>query len=121
MREENRVAERYDDMGKVSCPELSALSGNLINISRTGLKVLFPVPVTVDLEAQNEYELRISLAKKIGEPPLVLVCVPQWVREVEHVTEIGFKSMYSPDQNRYMSYVSELESSEKEDSFPEII
>ena len=55
MNEENREAERYDDMGKVNCPELCALSGNLINISKTGLMVHFPVPVSVDIEAQNEY------------------------------------------------------------------
>ena len=121
MKNDNRVAERYDDMGKIVCPELCALSGSLENISRTGLKIHFPVPVTIDLEAQNEYELRITLAKKIGEPPLVLVCVPQWVREVEHNTEIGMKALYSPDQNRYMAYITELESSEKEDIYPEII
>lgn len=118
---ENRNSERYDDMGKVFCEELSALPGNLENISKSGLKVHFPVPVTIDLDAQNEYELRITLAKKIGDAPLVLVCVPQWVREVQHETEIGFKSLYSPDQNRYMTYISELANSEKQDNFPEII
>ncbi|MCQ2573268.1 MAG: PilZ domain-containing protein [Treponema sp.] len=121
MRDENRVAERFDDMGKIVCPELCALSGSLQNISRTGLKIYFPVPVSVDLEAQNEYEIRITLAKKIGEPPLVLVCVPQWVREVEHATEIGLKALYSPDQSRYMNYISELETEKKDDFFPEII
>jgi len=121
MSEENRVAERYDDMGKISCPELCALSGNLINISKTGLKIRFPVPVSVDIEAQNEYELKITLAKKIGEPPLVLVCVPQWVSEVQHETEIGFKALYSPDQNRFQKYVTELADSEKDDIFPEIV
>lgn len=118
---ENRVAERFDDMGKIMCPELCAIPGTLDNISRTGLKVHFPVPVTIDLEAQNEYELKVALAKKIDEDPLVLVCVPQWVREVEHETEVGFKALVSPDQNRYMSYVAELEASEKDDFFPEII
>lgn len=121
MTEENRVAERFDDMGKVNCPDLCALAGNLINISKTGLKVRFPVPVSVDLEAQNEYEMKITLAKKIGEAPLSLVCVPQWVSEVQHETEIGFKALYSPDQNRYMNYVTELADSEKDDIFPEIV
>lgn len=121
MKNENRVAERYDDMGKIVCPELCPLSGNLENISRTGLKVHFPVPVTVNLEEQNEYELRITLAKKIGEEPLVLMCVPQWVREVQHETEMGLKALYSPDQNRYMDYITELEASENDDLFPEII
>ncbi|MCQ2598073.1 MAG: PilZ domain-containing protein [Treponema sp.] len=118
---ENRVAERYDDMGKIDCQELCALPGSLINISKTGLKVHFPVPVTIDIEAQNEYQLKISLAKKIGEAPLVLVCVPQWVREVEHETEVGFKAMFSPDQNRYKAYIAELEEADKEDIYPEII
>ena len=116
MNEENREAERYDDMGKVNCPDLCALSGNLINISKTGLMVHFPVPVSVDIEAQNEYELKISPAKKIGESPLVLVCVPQWVSEVHHETEIGFKALYSPDQNRFMKYIAELADFGKDDN-----
>lgn len=118
---ENRIAERFDDMGKIICPELCAIPGSLVNISRTGMKVNFPVPVTIDLEAQNEYELKVALAKKIEDEPLVLVCVPMWVREVEHETEIGFKALFSPDQNRYMAYVAELEDAEKDDMFPEII
>ena len=116
---ENRGAQRFDDIGKVVCTEICALPGGLDNISRTGFKVHFPLSVTVELE--NEYELRIALAKKPGEPPLVLMCQPQWVRECENVTEIGFKTLYSLDQNRYMEYIEELIEAENQDYLPEII
>ncbi|MCF0241741.1 MAG: PilZ domain-containing protein [Treponema sp.] len=119
MNSENRNAVRYDDMGKVYCPEICPLHGGLDNISKTGCKVHFPLTVTVDLE--NEYEIRITLAKKPNDSPLVMMCKPQWVRECENTTEVGFLLMYSPDQNRYAAYVAELEEAEKENNFPEII
>ena len=43
-----------------------------------------------------------------------MMCKPQWVRECENTTEVGFLLMYSPDQNRYAAYVAELEEAEKE-------
>ena len=118
MGRENRIATRYDDMGKVVCPEICALPGGLDNISKSGCKVHFPLTVVVDLE--TEYEMKITLAKKPDETPLLLICKPQWVKECENTTEIGFSILYSPDNNRLLHYVDFLADSEK-DELPEII
>lgn len=118
MANENRIAARYDDMGRVTCNELCAVSGTLNNISKTGCKVSFPDNVVVDLS--NEYELTILLAKKSLEAPLQLICEPQWVKETGGSTEIGFKTLYCPDMQRQIKYIEYLEEQDSDD-LPEIV
>lgn len=118
MANENRIATRYDDMGRVTCNELCAVNGTLINISKTGCKVSFPVNVVVDLS--NEYELTILLAKKSLETPLNLICKPQWVQETGGSTEIGFQTLYCPDLARQSKYIDFLEEQDSDD-LPEIV
>ena len=105
---ENRQSTRFPEFGKVVCPELCALPGILDNISSTGCKVHFPISVVVDLE--TEYMLKISLSRSIEEEPLSLMCHPIWVSEKSGSTEMGFGILYSPDDNRLREIINELES-----------
>ncbi len=118
MAKENRIDTRYDDMGRVTCNELCAVNGTLVNISKTGCKVSFPVNVVVDLS--NEYELTILLARKSLDTPLNLICKPQWVKETGGSTEIGFQTLYCPDLTRQSKYVDYLEQ-QNSDDLPEIV
>lgn len=81
MSEENRISTRYSEIGRVTAPELCALPGILDNISATGCKIHFPVSVVVDLEV--EYMIKIQLTRSPEEPPLQLMCKPMWVSEIK--------------------------------------
>ena len=46
--------------------------------------------------------------------------MPQWVKEQEGSTFIGFKILYSPDANRLADFIKVLESMAKDD-LPDIV
>jgi hypothetical protein len=117
MFEENRRDVRYDEIGRVISPDLCALPGILDNISSGGCKVHFPLPIVVDLE--NEYELKIFSSRPAFQEPLKLICQPQWVKEIDGMTEIGFRILYSPDAVRLSEFVAYLEKLSK-DILPDI-
>jgi len=107
MESEKRTSIRYIEIGRMTCPEICALSGVLDDISATGFKVHYNFPVVVDLE--NEYEIQISPSNNQSGNPLHLRCLPQWVNEIDGATFIGFKTLYSPDVNRLNDFISHLE------------
>jgi hypothetical protein len=117
MKTENRVDIRYKEIGHVTAPELCALPGILDDISESGCKIHYAFPVVVELE--NEYELKILPSQQQDEPPLKLICVPQWVNETDGSTFIGFKIQYSPDDVRLKEFISYLKERSESD-FPEI-
>ena len=117
MLKENRQSVRYDEIGRVISPDLCALPGILDNISSGGCKVHFPLSVVVDLE--NEYELKIYSSRPAFPEPLNLICQPQWVKETDGCTEIGFSIMYSPDANRLSEFVAYLDTL-SQDILPDI-
>lgn len=106
---------RFDTMARVEAPEITTLSGKLVDISLRGCKVLFPVPVAVDLE--NDYTLKIRPSENLSESELVLLCVPAWTCEDSGSTEIGMKILRSPDTARLAEYVKQLhlDNSSKDD------
>lgn len=114
---EKRNTTRYIEIGKITCHELCALSGILDNISATGLKIHYAFPLVVDLE--NEYEVQILPSNSTTSIPLTLKCQPQWVKEQDGNTYIGFKILYSQDVNRLNDFISHLEEL-SEDKLPEI-
>ncbi len=94
MKRENRVAERFEEMGRVSASQICALPGVLDDISSSGCKVHFPNPVNLDLE--NDYKICVDFANSsLGT--LNLVVHPMWHSEDSSETAIGFKILYSPD------------------------
>ncbi len=106
MNSENRQNVRYEDIGRVDATEICTLPGVLNDISLTGCKVHFPIPVTIDME--NDFELKVKPAQKSSEEPLVLICHPQWVKQNDGETEIGFSILRSPDTPQLASYIEEL-------------
>jgi len=118
MSEENRQQTRFEEIGRVTAPEICALPGVLDDISSSGCKIHYSYPVVVDLE--NEYEVKISPLHSGDAAPLNLICIPQWVKEQEGNTFIGFKIQYSPDANRLNSFIEHMEEISK-DQLPDII
>ena len=52
--------------------------------------------------------------------PLNLICTPQWVKEQEGNTFIGFKINYSPDAHKLEDFIKHLEKILKDD-YPDIV
>ena len=117
MEQENRLHTRYEEIGRVTAPELCALPGILDDISLSGCKVHYSFPVVVDLE--NEYSIRISPLHG-NCSALNLICTPQWVKEQDGNTYIGFQIQYSPDAHKLESFIKHLESILKDD-LPDIV
>jgi len=118
MSEENRQDTRFEEIGRITAPEICALPGVLDDISASGCKVHYSFPIVVDLD--NEYEIKISPLHQNEQTPLNLICTPQWVKEQDGNTYIGFKIEYSPDANRLTAFISHMEEISK-DQLPDII
>lgn len=116
--DENRQNTRYQEIGRVVCPEICALTGILDDISSTGCKIHFPFSVVVDLE--REYMMKITLSRSPDEAPLQLMCKPMWVTENNGITQIGFAILFSPDESRLHDFISFLEQVNEDDK-PDII
>lgn len=114
MRHEHRKDERYTDIGRVEAKELCALPGVLDDISLTGCKVHFPVPLSLDME--NDYNITIKFSRNTKNNVLNLLCHPQWKRSKGNETEIGFKILTNPNSKHLSSYISSLKES-SEDKF----
>lgn len=115
---ECRNNERYPEIGRVICPELCALPGILDNISLTGCKIHFPISMVVNLD--NEYMIKISLSRSPEDPPLQCMCKPMWVKECANSTQIGLQILYSPDHARLHEFITYLKNLEEKD-MPDII
>lgn len=113
MEQENRQDTRYPEIGRIIAPELCALPGILDNISFTGCKVHFPVSVVVDLE--TEYMIKVTLTRSLEDTPLQLMCKPMWVTENKGMTQIGFQILYSPDDSRLREFISYLQEMDGDD------
>ena len=118
MEQENRLHTRYEEIGRISAPEICALPGILDDISLNGCKVHYSFPVVVDLE--NEYEVKLSPLHSSNTAPLNLICTPQWVNERGGNTYIGFKIQYSPDAHKLENFIKHLEKISKDD-LPDIV
>lgn len=115
MANENRKEERFPDIGRVDAIDICSLPGVLDDISLSGCKVHFPVPVTVDEE--NDYEIKIRPASKCTQEPLVLICHPQWNKIKENnESQIGFAILRSPDTPQLTAYIEERKANNEDDS-----
>ena len=118
LEQENRLHTRYEEIGRISAPEICALPGILDDISLNGCKVHYSFPVVVNLE--NEYDVKISPLHGSTSSPLNLICSPQWVNENGGNTFIGFKIHYSPDAHKLENFIKYLEAISKDD-LPDIV
>ncbi len=105
MQTELRRNIRFEDFGRIDCEDLGPVNGILEDISMEGCKVHFDVPVSVNLE--NDYELRVRLSRFPTEE-LVLMAHPEWAKESDGATDIGFSILRSPDTARLEKYVRQL-------------
>ena len=103
---ETRQNERYEDIGRIESTEICPLAGVLDNISSGGLKVHYSLPVVVDLE--NDYNISVTFARDASNGSIELLCHPQWVKEENGITEIGFKILPSKGSSRLSKYIEEL-------------
>lgn len=113
MDRKDRQSTRYKEIGRINAPTLCAIPGILDDISINGCKVHYQFPVTADLE--EEYEIKLSPSSNSDEPPLNLICKPQWVKEQDGNTYIGFQILYSPDVNRLSNFISYLKEKDSDD------
>ncbi len=107
MISELRSQERYEDFGRIECPEICIVNGVLNDISINGCKVHFDAPITINLE--DDYELHVRLSHS-AQAPLILMCHPQWVKSDNDTADVGFLIMRSPDTARLKQYVGLLHS-----------
>ncbi len=105
MMRNHRIDERVTDFGRVEAHDLCSFPGVLDDISASGCKVHFPVPLCIDME--NEYNLKIKLSG-CDSQPLKLICLPRWKKLNESQTEVGFSFLRSPDTNKLESYISKM-------------
>jgi hypothetical protein len=112
----SRKLPRFADCGRVDAPDISLLPGVLEDISLHGCRVRFPLSVKIDID--NDYELKIRPSRKRNAGVFILLCHPQWIQEANGYTEIGFEVLRSPDTARLNAYIKILdeEDSDTEDS-----
>ncbi|MBQ6029701.1 MAG: PilZ domain-containing protein [Treponema sp.] len=106
MRAKSRQDPRFEVLGRVQCQEISALPGNLIDISAHGCKVFYSVPVTIHLE--DDYTLLIQVAES-STSDFTLICHPVWANEDSGQTVLGMTILRSPDSERLKAFVESLE------------
>ncbi len=116
---EERLSKRFDDIGRFESPEICALPASLENISKNGCRVRFRFPVNLDLD--NDYEAKITFARSASEGSLSLLCKPQWSKEENGCTIIGFMILPSKDFARLGEYVEHLHLEESDSNLEDQI
>ena len=121
MRKELRGEERYTEIGRVECEQISALPGVLDDISISGCRIHFPLPADVDKE--KEYTVFIQLSRQDFPDRLQLLCQPQWfvVNEKESQVEIGLAFLRSPDSPELARLIESLKQKENSDDITSLI
>lgn len=110
---ENRQEPRFRDFARARINELNQLPGYLEDVSRTGCRVRFPVPFTLDTD--REYLLTVLPATHSGLKEFDLVVQPQWIRNDQDDFEIGFNVLHSPGTREFHRYVETLAEIEAEE------
>ena len=100
-----RKDERYEEIGTVDCSQLCALSGILDDISMSGCKVHFPIPVEYDPE--SEYTLILRISRKTESAAMEMICKPIWINILENKSFMGFSFLRSPDTPELSSLIEE--------------
>lgn len=108
-RDENRAQIRYEDCARVQAPNICSCPGVLVDISETGCRVRFPVPIEV--QDFIEYELNIQPTCKQGLSPFSLTVRAIWVDKINDSFEAGFSIIFVSESRHLKDYISALENS----------
>lgn len=119
MNSKERLSQRFEDIGRFLAPELCALPGVLEDISREGCKIRYSLPVELDMD--NDYEAKLTFARAAAEGQFTLVCHPQWKKEEDDDTVIGFKILPSTDYTRLAKYIEQLDDDASSDDLSDEI
>ncbi|MCR5607117.1 MAG: PilZ domain-containing protein [Treponema sp.] len=115
---ETRKNVRFSDIGRVEAFGICELPGILEDISLTGCKVHFPIPVKVDMDL--EYELKIYPSRKCASGhDFVLICQPRWINGEGEDSSIGFSILHSPGTQQLKSYIEYLNATENSENTKE--
>ncbi len=108
--DELRKNERFSNYGRVECAAICAFSGNLCDVSETGLRATFDALVSLDLE--DEYELILRLPQK-NLLEIRLLAIPVWRFDdsLRGQTQIGFSVLRALDFPLFSDYLNELKNS----------
>lgn len=117
MNSEERLSQRFEDIGRFLSPDLCALPGTLENISREGCKIHYSFPVSVDFN--SDYEAKITFSRVANES-FLLLCHPCWIKEEGNSMDIGFQILPSTDFARLAKYIEKL-NNESEDTLSDEI
>ncbi len=111
MLSESRKNTRFEDFGRVECPEICVVNGILDDISLDGCKVHFDAPINLSLE--DDYQLKVRFSR-FPQDVLTLMAHPQWTKEEGNMNSVGFEIMRSPDTAKLDSYITRLTAEESE-------
>lgn len=109
---ENRKFTRYDDVARVEAPEICIFPGVLLDVSKKGCKIRFPVPVQPDMD--RDYELKLTPTRKSKFQSFVLIGHPMWNCEDTSYSELGFEILHSPGIRLFNEYLNDLAETENE-------
>ena len=109
MSRDLRREERFEHYGCATADELCSFSGRLEDISLSGCRIRFPVPVTMDMD--NDYKVNIKLSGNDKVSVIPVLCHPEWNRVEDGQSEIGFSFLHSLSTPRLESYVRHLQES----------
>lgn len=121
MSRDQRKEERFEYYGSVESEELCSFPGVLDDISLSGCKVRFPVPVTIDMD--NDYNVYIKISQNEEISTLPMICHPEWNKIDDGQSEIGFSFLHSLSTPKLESYIKHLQQTtvEKDDIYSLII
>ena len=106
---ENRVGKRYEDFARIEAPELCVLPGVLVNISKTGCRVRFPIPV--ENKTNSIFELNIFPCCKKDLKPFCVSAKPIWKDCEQTNSEFGFSFVNSMEKTKLKNYLEVLKKS----------
>jgi hypothetical protein len=103
MRAEKRKHQRFPDESTVELGGTLDMSGKLVDLSVTGVRVKFDVKQK--LSDAREYALRILPGKAPDLRPFSLTVKLVWSDTRGHCTEAGFSIVASPAREEFQHYL----------------
>lgn len=103
---EKRSGGRYKDYARIDAPDLCVLPAMLLDISKNGCRVKFPI--SVEINKEDECKLNIQPSCKQGLKPFSLTVKPVWTEETNGCNEAGFSIVGTSDFPRLSNYLNVL-------------
>lgn len=113
---ELRKFKRFEEMAKVTVPNLSQFSGVLVDVSKKGCKIHFNIFLNIEMGVEYEIIIYPVLAEVSS---FVLIGEPVWVENKRQSTEIGFQFLPSTGIKAFEAYIDSLAAREKKSLFDE--